>query len=152
MYNKNCTWKKRIDNKKQKMKEQNEQYTMINCTFTPDIESLNVDDDEIVINRNINQINDYVCKRRDILLKQKEYDDYKNKKLGSVPTNYVIKPTMPKEFKFRTDNQKIPYYKCEKCKYQNNVEMFMNKEIKPIKNICKMDNVIYVYNSYKNNS
>ena len=152
MYNKNCTWKKRVENKKQKMKEQNEQYTFTNCTFTPNIEPLNVDDDEIIIKRNINQINDYVCKRRDILLKQKEYDDYKNKKLGSVPTNYVIKPTMPKEFTFQTDKQKIPYYKCEKCKYQNNVEMFMNKEIKPIKNICEMDNVIYVYNSYKNSS
>ena len=64
-----------------------------------------------------------------------EIDNWTRDVLNNT-TDYIIKPTMPKEFTFQTSKQKIPYYKCEKCKYQNNVEMFMNREIKPIKNIC----------------
>ena len=51
--------------------------------------------------KNLQQMNDYVNKRRENIKKQKEYEEYKNKRLGQI-SNHSLKPTIPKEFEFQT--------------------------------------------------
>ena len=50
-------------------------------------------------------MNDYVIKRRDIIKKQKEYEEYKNKRLGNYSKDFIIKTTVPKEFEFKTKSR-----------------------------------------------
>ena len=74
-------------------------------------------------------MNDYVNKRREILQKKKEYEDYKNKRLG-LNRNFQIKPTIPKEFEFKTQNRSHSRSKSNSKKNfrENNITVNQKRE------------------------
>ena len=104
IYKKQFEWKKKVENENIKKKEKIENIKNKEYTFKPEISHLNIQNDEKFIMRNINQMNDYVNKRREILQKKKEYEDYKNKRLG-LNSNFTIKPTIPREFTLKTQSR-----------------------------------------------
>ena len=57
------------------------------------------------IMKNIQQMNDYVNKRRKILKKKKEEENYKKRKLGLNANYYNVKTTIPKEFNLKTEQR-----------------------------------------------
>ena len=76
-----------------------------NYTFKPEINHLNMQNDVPFIMKNIQQMNDYVNKRRKILEQKKEQEKYKNRKLGLNAINYNVKTTIPKEFDLKTEKR-----------------------------------------------
>ena len=105
IYRKQYDWKRKLENKNMKKREDINKEEIKHCTFKPEISHLNIENDEKFILKNLQQMNDYVIKRRDIIQKQKEYEEYKNKRLGNNSQNFVIKTTIPKEFEFQTNNR-----------------------------------------------
>lgn len=104
MYKKQCEWKKKLENENIKKRERMENIKNRDCTFKPEISHLNIKNDEKFIMRNIEQMNDYVNKRREVIQKNKEYEEYKNRRLGKN-VNFTIKPTIPKTFEFNTEKR-----------------------------------------------
>ena len=105
IYRKQYDWKRKLENKNMKKREDINKEEIKHCTFKPEISHLNIENDEKFILKNLQQMNDYVIKRRNIIKKQKEYEEYKNKRLGNNSQNFVIKTTIPKEFEFQTNNR-----------------------------------------------
>ena len=91
MENENISKKKKYD------EIENKKYT-----FKPEINHLNIQNDVPFIMKNIQQMNEYVNKRRKILEQKKEEENYKKKKLGLNAINYNVKTTIPKEFNLKT--------------------------------------------------
>jgi hypothetical protein len=54
------------------------------CTFKPDISPLNIKDDKKMIMNNITQNNLYILKRRQNIENKKNFEKYKNKKMGNI--------------------------------------------------------------------
>ena len=105
IYKKQRDWKKKLDNINLKKKEEKYNEEIKDCTFKPEISHLNIQNEEKFILKNLQQMNDYVIKRRDIIKKQKEYEKYKNKRLGNYSKDFIIKTTVPKEFEFKTKSR-----------------------------------------------
>ena len=129
IYKKQFEWKKKVENENIKKKEKIENIKQKEYTFKPEISHLNIQNDEKFIMRNIDQMNDYVNKRREILQKKKEYEDYKNKRLG-LNRNFQIKPTIPKEFEFKTQNRSHSRSKSNSKKNfrENNITVNQKRE------------------------
>ena len=105
IYNKNKEWKKRLENENITKKKKYEEIENKKYTFKPEIKHLNIQNDVPFIMKNIQQMNDYVNKRRKILEQKKEEENYKNKKLGQNAINYNVRTTIPKEFDLKTEKR-----------------------------------------------
>ena len=105
MYKKNKEWKKRLENENISKKKKYEEIEKKNYTFKPEINHLNMQNDVPFIMKNIQQMNDYVNKRRKILEQKKEQEKYKNRKLGLNAINYNVKTTKPKESDLKTEKR-----------------------------------------------
>ena len=105
MYNKNREWKKRVEDENISKKKKYEEIENKKYTFKPEINHLNIQNDVPFIMKNIQQMNDYVNKRRKILEQKKEEENYKNKKFGLNAINYNVKTTIPKEFDLQTEKR-----------------------------------------------
>ena len=82
-----------------------------------------MENDVPFIMKNIQQMNDYVNKRRKILKKQKEEENYKKRKLGLDANNYNVKTTIPKKFELKTEQR------CKLNKKERDINL-LNKNIK----------------------
>ncbi len=96
-FDKQEIWKKNVNRRKEKLKEiilvrENEI-----CTFKPELRSLEIRDDEVFINKNLNQIIEYVSRRKKCLEKDKIKKENSERKYGSKE-RFVFKPTVPKAF------------------------------------------------------
>ena len=92
-------WKKSKLIKTDRLREIAENDKLDNCTFKPQIKSLELKDDEEFINRNLDQILEYVNRRKKSLGREKSNKDYQEK-VFITGKNFVNKPTIPKEFNF----------------------------------------------------
>ncbi len=101
IYEKNLIWKKKIANQAKRTKTSEERKIMETLTFQPQINKCEMKNDQKFIEKNLNQIEDYVNKRRANLKKQKIEEELKRKKFD-FGKNFVIKPTIPKEFNLKT--------------------------------------------------
>ncbi len=97
IYKRQTEWKKKLENETMKKREKIENQKNKDFTFKPEISHLNIQNDEKFIMRNIQQMNDYVNKRREAIQRQKELEDYKNKRLG-ISSNNNYNPSAPKGF------------------------------------------------------
>ena len=101
IYQRQTEWKKKLDHENKKKRENIQKAKDNQFSFKPEISHLNIQNDEKFIMHNIQQMNSYVNKRREVIQKQKELENFKNKRLGSF-TNFNLKPTIPKEFILNT--------------------------------------------------
>lgn len=125
-YLKQCDWKKKINNQNQKKKDKKENEVMKQCTFKPDIQQIDIKNDEKFILNHADQINQYVSKRRDVIQKNKDYEEYKSKRLGIINNN-PLRPTTTKEFKFQTESRS--HSRERKTKRNNNSLIYLKKQI-----------------------
>jgi hypothetical protein len=103
-YEKAYNWRKSVDNRINKMKNNQESNKTKELTFKPNIKKQVIPTDEKFIMKRIDQIEDYVTKRRKVLAKKKEDEEYK-RKIFSYGENYKAKPTLQKPFQFRTSSR-----------------------------------------------
>ena len=105
IYIKNKEWKKRLENENISKKKKYDELENKKYTFKPEISHINIENDVPFIMKNIQQMNDYVNKRRKILEQKKEEENYKKRKLGLNAINYNVKTTIPKEFHLKTEKR-----------------------------------------------
>ena len=105
IYIKNKEWKKRLENENISKKKKFDELENKKYTFKPEISHINIENDVPFIMKNIQQMNDYVNKRRKILEQKKEEENYKKRKLGLNAINYNVKTTIPKEFNLKTEKR-----------------------------------------------
>ena len=105
IYTKNKEWKQRLEKENTTKKKKYDELENKKYTFKPEINKLNMHNDVSFIMKNIQQMNDYVNKRRKILKKQKEEENYKKRKLGLNANYYNVKTTIPKEFNLKTEQR-----------------------------------------------
>ena len=123
IYTKNKEWKKRLEKENNTKKKKYDEIENKKYTFKPEINKLNMENDVPFIMKNIQQMNDYVNKRRKILKKQKEEENYKKRKLGLDANNYNVKTTIPKKFELKTEQR------CKSNKKERDINL-LNKNIK----------------------
>ena len=123
IYTKNKEWKKKLEKENKKKKKKYDEIENKKYTFKPEINKLNMENDVPFIMKNIQQMNDYVNKRRKILKKQKEEENYKKRKLGLDANNYNVKTTIPKKFELKTEQR------CKSNKKERDINL-LNKNIK----------------------
>jgi len=104
-FNRQERWKRGLYTKNEKIKEYFVHMELEKCTFKPNIKSINIPDDEKFIKRNLDQIMSYVVHRQKNLYKHHEQECYENKKFFKS-SNFVIRPTVCKEFKFNSSKRK----------------------------------------------
>jgi len=156
MYKKNKEWKSRVENENLSKKKKFEEIENKKYTFKPEINKINIQNDVSFIMKNIQQMNEYVNKRRKILEQKKEEENYKNKKLGLNAMNYHVRTTIPKKFELKTEkrsksnkrerdlniiNRKkriIERINSQAIIMANNLKSKNNKEF-PYMNRCTMD-------------
>ena len=105
IYTKNKEWKKRLEKENTTKKKKYDEIENKKYTFKPEINKLNMHNDVSFIMKNIQQMNDYVNRRRKILKKKKEEEIYKKRKLGLNANYYNVKTTIPKEFILKTEQR-----------------------------------------------
>ena len=105
IYTKNKEWKKRLEKENTTKKKKYDEIENKKYTFKPEINKLNMNNDVSFIMKNIQQMNDYVNRRRKILKKKKEEEIYKKRKLGLNANYYNVKTTIPKEFILKTEQR-----------------------------------------------
>ena len=105
IYKKNKEWKKRLENENITKKKKYDEIENKKYTFKPQINQLNMQNDVTFIMKNIQQMNEYVNKRRKVLEQKKEEENYKKRKLGLNAINYNVKTTIPKEFDLKTEKR-----------------------------------------------
>lgn len=104
MYEKQTNWKKNIENNNKRLKKNFDDDKYKNLPFKPTIQKKIPENDEKFIMKNLGQIEEYVNRRRSNIQKQKEDEEYK-KKIFPNGENFKFKPTITKEFKFKTDER-----------------------------------------------
>jgi hypothetical protein len=144
IYKKNKEWKKRVENENITKKKKYDEMENKKYTFKPEINQLNIQNDVPFIMKNIQQMNEYVNKRRKILEQKKEEENYKKRKLGLNAVNYNVKTTIPKEFDLKTEkrnksNKKERDLNIIKKKEKNN-EKINNQAIMMANNIKVKNN------------
>jgi len=93
-FHKQKIWKQSLINRNEKKRESklNQEYGQ--CTFKPNIEPLGIQDDEILIKRNLSQLMNYVNKRQSAISQRKE------KEMSKTPEdNYSINNPSKKDSK-----------------------------------------------------
>jgi len=100
VYEKQIIWKNNVERKTKKLKDERHLMENKDCTYRPDILREEMPNDEKFIEKNLNQIQDYVNKRRAIIQKSKEEEKYKEKRLNMDIDcrKFIKKPTIPKEY------------------------------------------------------
>ena len=148
MYKKQFEWMKKIENENVRKRKKIEHINYQNCTFKPEISHLNIPNDEKFIMKNLDQMNEYVNKRRDIIKKKKEFEEYKNRRLGHSSSTFTIKPTIPKEFPLYTAGRSSSRSKSKGGQYiKGNInyqQNFVNN------NYDKKDDIQPVNNQFNN--
>ena len=144
IYKKNKEWKKRVENENITKKKKYDEMENKKYTFKPEINQLNIQNDVPFIMKNIQQMNEYVNKRRKILEQKKEEENYKKRKLGLNAVNYNVKTTIPKEFDLKTEkrnksNKKERDLNIIKKKEKNN-EKINNQAIMMANNVKVKNN------------
>ena len=144
MYKKNKEWKKRLENENISKKKKYDEIENKKYTFKPEINQLNLQNDVPFIMKNIQQMNEYVNKRRKILEQKKEEEIYKKRKLGLDAINYNVKTTIPKEFNLKTEKRnklnkkerdlKFIDKRIKKAEQINNQAIIMANDSKNINN------------------
>jgi hypothetical protein len=104
MYEKQLNWKKNIENNTKRLKKTFDDEKNKNLSFKPIIHKKIPENDEKFIMKNLGQIEEYVNRRRNNIQKQKDEEEYK-KKIFPNGENFKSKPTVAKEFKFKTDER-----------------------------------------------
>ena len=105
IYYKNKEWKKKLESENISKKKKYDEIENKKYTFKPKINQINMQNDITFIMKNIQQMNDYVNKRRKNIELKKEEEIYKNKKLGHNAMNYNIRTTIPKGFDLKTEKR-----------------------------------------------
>ena len=105
IYKKNKEWKKRLENENISKRKKYDEIEKKKYTFRPIINQVNIQNDVTFIMKNMQQMNDYVNKRRKMIEQKKEDEIYKNKKLGQNAINYYVRTTIPKEFDLKTEKR-----------------------------------------------
>ena len=129
IYRKNKEWKKRVDNENKTKKKKYEEIENKKYTFKPEINQLNLENDVNMIMKNMDQMYDYVTKRRNFLEQKKEEEFYKNKKLGLNAKYYNVKTTIPMEFDLKTEKRSKSNRKERDLNILNRQKMKGNKII-----------------------
>ena len=133
IYKKNKEWKKRLDDENIIKKKKYDEIENKKYTFKPEINQLNIKNDVPFIMKNIQQMNDYVNKRRKVLEQKKEEENYRNKKLGLNAINYNVRTTIPKEFDLKTEKRSKSNKKDRDLniinKKKRNTEKFNNQAV-----------------------
>jgi hypothetical protein len=93
---KTYNWRKNVDMRINKMKTHQEKNNAKELTFKPNTNKPLLKTDEKFIKKNLNQIEDYVNKRRKSIANDNEQKDYVFKKFHPE-VNYNTKSTIPKE-------------------------------------------------------
>ena len=115
IYKKNFEWKKRIEKKIKKDKEKEEEMINKICTFKPEISEYKyIDNDKIISNVKI-QMDEYVNKRRQNIKYKKSEEKYRNKRLGGEANDFMIKSTIPCEFRLETEKRNKHINKNRSC-------------------------------------
>jgi hypothetical protein len=96
-YDKQEIWKKNVNKRKEKLKEIISVRDKEICTFKPELRSLEIRDDEVFINKNLNQIIEYVSRRKKCIEKDMIKNENSERKYSSKE-RFVFKPTIPKAF------------------------------------------------------
>ena len=104
IYERSKNWKKEVLHKKEKEREMILTKAKEQCSFKPEVLNNKLNDDEKFIKKNLNQIYQYVDRRQKSLSKQRSEEDYK-KKIFTTGENYVMKPTIPKEFSLHCNSR-----------------------------------------------
>ena len=107
IYIKNKEWKMKLENENNIKKKKYDEIENKKYTFKPEINKINIKNDIPFIMKNIQQMNEYVNKRRKVLKQKKEEENYKNKKFYLDTNNYTFKTTIPKEFDLKTEKRSI---------------------------------------------
>jgi len=136
MYSKQVEWKNRKDEINAKKKQYEEElYISQNCTFRPDISHEYIKDDEKMIKRNLSDINNYILKRRKMILNKKE----KAFTLRNYKDNSDINSN-----KYFNRNRNYLYRK----KYPNTDRIFFNEGTE----LSNASNISMGYNNLKFNN
>jgi hypothetical protein len=114
--------KKLSEMKKERMREMLENDMLEACTFKPQINREELEDDEEFINQNLNQIIDYVFRRKRSLHKEKLKKSIEEK-VFKTGKNFVVKPTIPKEFKLSTNKNSLTH------RHSNNQDHLKMREL-----------------------
>ena len=104
-YEKHLIWKNNVERKIKKIKENQDENNKKLYTYKPDIIRQEMPNDEKFIERNLNQIQDYVNKRRANIQKNLEEEKFKMTKFH-YGENYKNSPTIPKEFNLSKNGSK----------------------------------------------
>ena len=105
IYKKQIEWKKKIENKIIKNKEKKEEEMIKLCTFKPEISKCNYKSNDKFIKKIIDQMNEYVVKRRKNIECKISEEKNKYRKLYGGGEDFSIKFTIPKEFEFETETR-----------------------------------------------
>ena len=115
IYKKQFEWKKKIESKIIKKKEKKEESITKLCTFRPELSIYNYKNNNKYINKIIDQMNEYVVKRRKTIKSKISEENHKNKKLHSEVEDFSIKSTIPQEFEFETEIRNKNFNKNRSC-------------------------------------
>ena len=151
IYKKNWEWKLKLENENKTKKNRYEELKKKECTFKPEINEANLQNDVKFIMKNIQQMNDYVNKRRKILEKQKEDEIYKKNKFGQNAINYNMKATIPKEFQLKTEKRNSKNKKERDLNIYNRRQKNMDKlnnEVKRDNEMRQERNFVYYNGDY----
>jgi hypothetical protein len=102
--NKQEIWSKNVNRRKEKLKEMFLVRENEICTFKPELSSIELRDDEVFINKNLNQIIEYVSRRKKNLEIEKLRKVELERKYGSKE-RLILKPTIPKAFQLGRDRK-----------------------------------------------
>lgn len=104
-YNIQSSWYSKVHKRNDIKKIKFDEEVIQQCTFSPRIKQLNINNDSNIIKSQIPAINDYVNQRRIVIENTKRINEENEKILGNNQ-DFQIKITVPKEFRF---NQRKPY-------------------------------------------
>jgi len=129
-YQRQERWKKNLSTRNEKIKEYFVNLEMEDCTFKPKIKSDILPDDEEFIQKNLSHIMLYVNQRQNILDNYNDQKNYVNKKFFNKSRNFIIKPTVCKEFDLKTSKLNRSFnLNSSKYKLNNNeIRSKLNKE------------------------
>ena len=110
IYKKNFEWKKKIENEINKKKEKKEETISLLCTFKPIINndynynnSTNNNKNDKNMSKILEEMNEYINKRRQNIQYKRNEENYKNKRLYGSGNKYEVKSTIPQEFELETE-------------------------------------------------
>ena len=104
-YNNQSTWYSKVHKSNDIRKIKYDEEVIQQCTFTPRIKQLDINNDHKIIKSKSPVINDYVNQRR-IVIENTKKTNKENEKIFGNNQDFQIKITVPKEFHF---TQRKPY-------------------------------------------